>query len=152
MAGDAWRRLLVREKPAGFPQRAGDPRLGSVIQYDADAALFPGDELPSTLHLAARDDTGAIVGCLSLHTSTLNNQPAYQLRGMAIAAHLQRQGIGRQLLHTAEAFVRQTNIHTLWCNARTPAIPFYTALGWTPLSEIFEIPTAGPHIKMQRTP
>jgi predicted GNAT family N-acyltransferase len=122
--------------------RAGLPR---------DTALFPGDELPSTLHLAARDETGTIVGCLTLHLNTFNNAPAYQLRGMAIAAPFQRHGIGRQLLHTAEAFVRQSPVRTLWCNARTPAIPFYTALGWQTVSDIFDIPTAGPHVKMLRT-
>jgi len=38
----------------------------------------------------------------------------------------------------------------LWCNARVPAVGFYESLGWRVVSERFEIPTAGPHVKMVR--
>jgi hypothetical protein len=36
----------------------------------------------------------------------------------------------------------------LWCNARVPAVPFYREMGWAVVSEPFEIPTAGPHVRM----
>ena len=36
----------------------------------------------------------------------------------------------------------------LWCNARVPYVPFYEAMGWRVVSGQFEIPTAGPHVKM----
>jgi hypothetical protein len=40
----------------------------------------------------------------------------------------------------------------LWCNARRtiPAAGFYQKQGWTIVSDIFEIPTAGPHVKMSK--
>jgi GNAT superfamily N-acetyltransferase len=70
---------------------------------------------------------------------------------MATAADMQRQGVGRQLLHTADAFVLTTPIRTIWCNARRIAIPFYQANAWQIISEEFDIPTAGPHVRMLRT-
>ena len=36
----------------------------------------------------------------------------------------------------------------LWCNARTPAVGFYENMRWRVVSAPFEIPTAGPHVKM----
>ena len=38
----------------------------------------------------------------------------------------------------------------LWCNARTPAVGFYSALGWTRHGSEFDIPTAGPHYRMSK--
>ena len=42
----------------------------------------------------------------------------------------------------------ETKIQMFWCNARLAAIPFYKKLGWKIASELFEIPTAGPHYRM----
>jgi predicted GNAT family N-acyltransferase len=36
----------------------------------------------------------------------------------------------------------------LWCNARTPAVRFYQKQGWTPVGEEFDVPLAGPHVRM----
>ena len=38
----------------------------------------------------------------------------------------------------------------LWCNARTPAVGFYQRMGWAVVSDVFEIPTAGPHVRMTK--
>ena len=35
-----------------------------------------------------------------------------------------------------------------WCNARTTAIGFYEQAGWSTATDVFDIPTAGPHVKM----
>jgi predicted GNAT family N-acyltransferase len=121
--------------------RAGLPR---------ESAIFPGDDAPTTHHLAAILDD-RVVGCLTLHLSVWNDHPAYQLRGMATAADMQRQGVGRQLLQAAERFVLTTPQRTVWCNARRIAIAFYQANGWEIVSEEFDIPTAGPHVRMVRT-
>ncbi len=58
-------------------------------------------------------------------------------------------GVGRQLLRFIETELKfdQDN-RTLWCNARVPAAPFYQKLGWRIVSEVFDIPTAGPHVRM----
>ena len=33
---------------------------------------------------------------------------------------------------------------------RAPAVPFYQRAGWTVVSDVFDIPTAGPHHRMTR--
>ena len=119
--------------------RAGLPR---------ESAKFTGDDLPTTRHFAAFLASQAVC-CATFHCNTWNNQPAWQLRGMATDESFRGQGIGRQLLNFAEAeLFRQSPIRMLWCNARAPALRFYQSVGWTIASEIFDIPTAGPHYRM----
>ena len=120
--------------------RAGLPR---------DTAIFPGDGDPAARHFVAETIDGRIVGTLTLHLNSWEGQPAWQLRGMAVDPALQRAGIGAQLLLAAEQSVRnESPTRQLWCNARVPAAGFYEKHGWTVVSEPFDVPTAGPHVKM----
>jgi predicted GNAT family N-acyltransferase len=121
--------------------RAGLPR---------ESASFEGDDEPTTHHFAAV--TGSeIVGCATFLQRPFNDQPGWQLRGMAVRADQQGGGIGKRLLEFAEAFIlSQRYSNLLWCNARVPASRFYIRQGWTIVSEPFDIPTAGPHVKMMK--
>jgi GNAT superfamily N-acetyltransferase len=119
--------------------RAGLPR---------QTAIFEGDEEPTTRHLAAVLD-GRVVGCATLLRRPWMNQPAWQLRGMAVDPQHQRRGIGTLLLQAIEGIVRaEPHSLQLWCNARTPAIEFYRRHGWQRVGQEFVIPTAGPHYRM----
>jgi ribosomal protein S18 acetylase RimI-like enzyme len=69
---------------------------------------------------------------------------------MAVDSDYQHKGIGRELMVEFEQIARQKWVKLLWANCRTPAVGFYEKLGWTVVSEVFEIPTAGPHVKMIR--
>ena len=122
--------------------RAGLPR---------ELAEFSGDDDPTSLHFAA-EDAGLIIGCVTLHRSKWNGEPAWQLRGMAVAPSHQNRGIGGELVTAAEeAILKASDMpRLLWCNARVPALRFYTRLGWKVVSEEFEIPHSGPHVKMVR--
>jgi GNAT superfamily N-acetyltransferase len=118
-----------------------------------ESARFEGDEAETTLHFAAYSSgaEGRLVGCLSFMLNSWEQQPAWQLRGMAVDAPHQRRGVGRELIARAEeALARQGRTPLLWCNARVPAVGFYQKLGWTVVSAVFEIPTAGPHVKMTK--
>ena len=122
-----------------------------------ESARFDGDEADTTLHWAAfaLDAAGCAeeqaVGCLSLMLNSWAGEPAWQLRGMAVDEPLQRSGLGRELLARAEETAASLGTAGwLWCNARAPAIGFYQKLGWATVSEVFEIPTAGPHVKMSK--
>ena len=128
--------------------RAGLPR---------ETAQFEGDEAASTLHWAAYafDASGRVegqaVGCLSLMLNSFEAEPAWQLRGMAVDRPYQGRGLGRELLVRAEEEAAATGMAgLLWCNARVPAAGFYQKHGWTVVSEVFEYPTAGPHVKMRK--
>ncbi|MGN6368146.1 MAG: GNAT family N-acetyltransferase, partial [Phycisphaerae bacterium] len=92
----------------------------------------------------------AVVGFLRLHLSEGMGLAAYQLRGMATGESVRGRGVGRELLAAAEGFVRGAGVGVMWCNARVPAVGFYEKGGWTVVSGEFEIPTAGPHVRMER--
>ncbi len=124
--------------------RAGLPR---------ETAIFPGDDAKSSRHFGAFSD-GRLVGVATIHFAPLLDQPdfdpAYQVRGMATAPEMQGRGAGRALLETCAAAARNAGAQWLWCNARTPAIGFYTRNGFKATPGVFDIPTAGPHVRMLR--
>lgn len=113
------------------------------------SAHFPGDDEASTLHFAACAQDGAAVSCLTLMAAEWEGEPAWQLRGMATAAEAHGRGVGRLLFLHALSEARQRNpAWPMWCNARTSAVGFYQRVGWEVVSDEFEIPSAGPHVKM----
>jgi GNAT superfamily N-acetyltransferase len=119
--------------------RAGLPR---------EAANFDGDDEPTTHHFAALRDAETIA-CATFLRRPFENEPGWQLRGMAVQPDLQGRGVGARLLEFAEQFVlAQGYSKLLWCNARVPAERFYEQNGWRIASEPFDIPHAGPHLKM----
>ena len=112
-------------------------------------AIFPGDDAPTSRHYGAF--RGAeVLCCATLHGSEWAGEPAWQLRGMATAPRAQRTGLGRRVLELIEDDLREHDggVLLLWCNARVPAVAFYRKMGWEVVSAEFEIPTAGPHVKM----
>ena len=124
--------------------------------FPRSEAIFDGDELPTTFHFAAYEKNAehgspleTPVCVVTYQKSELQGEPAYQLRGMATTRLLQGKGIGRLLVARAEEIItKQTGIYLFWCNARTSAIKFYRTMGWLVVSDEFEIPGAGPHVKM----
>jgi GNAT superfamily N-acetyltransferase len=120
--------------------RAGLPR---------DAANFPGDRDLTTVHLAAKDGN-VVVACATVLVNQWEGRPACQLRGMAVDPVYQKRGLGARLLTEIERVAAENGVGLIWANARTPAAEFYRKHGWEIVSEMFEIPTAGPHFKMVR--
>lgn len=118
-----------------------------------DTARFRGDEATTTMHYGAfLDDDQINIGCVSFVLNPWDGQDAYQLRGMATRADLARRGIGSALMLFAQRdLASSTDIRVLWCNARVPAVGFYESHGWTVVSDPFDIPTAGPHVRMTFT-
>lgn len=115
------------------------------------SAIFDGDEQPTTRHYGAFAGKAA-VGCATLMLNRWEGEPAWQVRGMATDARFRGRGLGAALLRMAEAEVDADvpPVRLLWCNARVPAARFYQKLGWVVRSEPFDIPTAGPHVRMTR--
>lgn len=122
-------------------------------------ARFEGDKDKHTLHFGlfladeAGEPVGDPVGCASLMLNMYNNEvPAWQLRGMATATAYQGRGLGKQLLQWIEKYLsgcfEYARVEMMWCNARATAIGFYEQNGWQRVSDVFEVPTAGPHYKM----
>lgn len=120
--------------------RAGLPR---------SEAVFAGDDLPSTHHFAALGQSSGVIGCATFHLNSWQDEPAFQLRGMATDPAWAGKGIGTAVLTRAITTIKSMSpVQQFWCNARLIAVPFYQKLGWKIASERFEIPTAGPHHRM----
>src|SRR4051812_35362815 len=81
--------------------RAGLPR---------EPAYFDGDDEPTTHHLVA-ELNGKIVACATVLRRPWRDQPAWQLRGMAVVHELPGHGIGAMLLDEIERFVRREPVH-----------------------------------------
>ena len=117
-----------------------------------DSAHFPGDEIPSTWHLAVSNSPvkdAPPICCGSFMLNSYKDETAWQLRGMATETGYQGKGFGGELLRCGETMiVVDSKVRLFWCNARVPAIRFYEKHGWKVDSEEFDIPTAGPHRRM----
>ena len=115
-----------------------------------EMANFEGDDEPTTHHFAAilGDE---VIACATFLRREFERQKAWQLRGMAVKPETQMTRVGSRLLEFAERFVlSQNHSNLLWCNARVPASQFYQRKGWTIVSEPFDIPQAGPHVRMMK--
>ena len=125
--------------------RAGMPR---------EAAQFPGDEEESTWHVGLfypcpSDENVPVASCASFMLDPYNGEPAWRLRGMCTETQYQGRGFGGRLLATTEAeILAGSDVRLFWCNARVPALAFYERHGWKVDSDVFDIPTAGPHRRM----
>ena len=120
--------------------RAGLPR---------ETAVFPGDSAPGTVHVVALDNDD-VVGCATMIPSAWEGQRAWQLRGMAVTPTVQRTGVGGLMLKELQRIAQHGagDVRVMWCNARSPAVPFYQRHGWALASDEFIVETAGPHFKM----
>lgn len=116
-----------------------------------DEAKFDGDDEPTAIHFGAFDAAKQLIGCVTLIHRDWKGQPAWQLRGMAVDPAYQKAGIGAAMLAEVDRLVA-TSDHSrqLWCNARIGAKGFYERHGWKIESELFDIPTAGPHHVMSK--
>ncbi|MCW2926472.1 MAG: acetyltransferase, family [Thermoleophilia bacterium] len=124
---------------------------------------FPGDDDPETFHAGAFL-AGELVAVASMYREARpvdapggvapggdhEAGTAWRLRGMATSPQVRRRGAGARALEACEDHARARGGTLAWCNARTPAIAFYEAQGWTRFGEEFEIPTAGPHFVMEK--
>ena len=115
-----------------------------------ESARFEGDDADTTRHYAALLD-GEAVACLTLMAAAWEGRDAWQLRGMATSARHRRLGIGTRLVRHALADIDGIAcMRPMWCNARIAVIDFYRHLGWTVVSEPFDIAGIGPHVTMLR--
>jgi GNAT superfamily N-acetyltransferase len=117
-----------------------------------ESARFGGDDAGTTIHVGAFDAAGRNVCCATGNLNEWGGRPAWQLRGMAVAPDVQRRGVGQVTLAKLVELARaaRPDVAVMWCNARVPAIAFYERQGWRVASAVFEVETAGPHVKMVR--
>lgn len=94
---------------------------------------------------------GKIIGSLTLtpQPKTVNNGKTIRTRQVAIETTLQSKGIGRELMHFAEAFSKEKGFTTMTLHARVSAVDFYKKLGYVITSDLFH-EVSIPHYIMEK--
>ena len=60
-----------------------------------ESAMYPEDDNPEVLHLAARDDASAVIGCVTFFPEPFEGaQRSWRFRGMATVERYRNRGIG----------------------------------------------------------
>jgi ribosomal protein S18 acetylase RimI-like enzyme len=90
---------------------------------------------------------GRIVACLIL---TPEAQDRVRMRQVAVAADLQRQGVGTTLVRYAERFAAERGYTEITAHARESALPFYRKLGYAVTGEP-SIEVGIPHMTVHKT-
>ena len=74
---------------------------------------------------------------------------AWRVRGMATATEARGRGAGRAVLSALVGHAEAQGAASVWCNARLRAISLYERAGLRVVSEVFEPPDIGPHVRME---
>jgi GNAT superfamily N-acetyltransferase len=115
----------------------------------ADAVVtFEGDDEWETVHLAVIEESVDEAAVAVAVVTFIEREcpvrpgtfPARQLRGMAVAADRQGEGLGAQLFAAGLARCRSDGAALVWANARVTAVPFYEANGMRAEGEVFDHP------------
>lgn len=88
-----------------------------------------------------------ILACLILVPDEQTKQ--VKMRQVAVADHIQKQGVGAQLVRFAENWAVQKGYTLMYCHARDTAVPFYLKLGYAVVGEGFT-EVGIPHYYMER--
>jgi ribosomal protein S18 acetylase RimI-like enzyme len=75
---------------------------------------------------------------------------SWRVCGMATAPGERGRGVGRAVLDELLEHARASGGTRVWCNARVPARSFYERPGFHAVSGVFELPSIGPHLVMER--
>jgi ribosomal protein S18 acetylase RimI-like enzyme len=128
-----------------YPLRAQELRQGRPVEIEEDDA-------PYTLHLAARLDggevAGQIVGVVRFHPRDCpwrDTEGSWQLRGMATDPRVRGLGAGRALVAEGLTRLAAQGAQLVWCDARKPAVGFYERIGFTVVTEEYDLRPVGPH-------
>ena len=120
--------------------------FGAFVVAASDAIRSGATVTPDGTVSGATVASNDAIACVSFMERPYGGAAAYQLRGMATRADLARRGIGSALLqHALAELVTRGDARRFWCNARLAAVPFYRRMGWEPASDVFDIPSVGPH-------
>jgi GNAT superfamily N-acetyltransferase len=130
------------------------PLRGEVLRPGEapERLIYPGDEDPGTLHLAAFS-ASRVVGIVTVMADghpSLPQPDDWRIRGMATVASMRNEGIGSALLTRCETHAREQGGTRLWCNARIGARTLYERIGMTVEGEVFEIVGIGQHCLMSK--
>ncbi len=138
------------------PEQLYDVRR-RVLRDDDEAADVSnrGDLEDDSMHFGGFLGTRVVVSA-SFYATTAPfapDEPAYQLRYMATDFDVQGRGLGARLLQRALDELARRGIGRVWANARTSALGFYEAAGWSvvPNSLFVSTETGIDHVVIYRS-
>lgn len=106
------------------------------------------DKMDSTKHFGLKVNS-KIISIATLNQKSLYlypNEKALQIRGMATLKDFQKKGYGSLLIENIIRILKkEKKIDLIWCNARIKIMDFYTKKLFTPIGDIFDIKSIGPH-------
>jgi len=109
---------------------------------------YPEDSFPDVVHLAIIHE-GTAVATSTWFMKECPEKPgitAMQLKGMAVADHLQGEGLGALLIDAGIELAMKRGATITWARARDSAMGFYVRLGFVSTGDGFiDGPTAMPH-------
>lgn len=108
-------------------------------------AVYPADDHPLTLHLAAFDGNRVVAA------GSMFPEHGWRIRGMATAPEHRGKGHGGRVLEGLLRGAAERGGGRVWCNARTAVSGFYERHGFAVEGDPFEIEGLGPHVVMART-
>lgn len=117
----------------------------AALREGREPVVFPEDDDPTTLHLAALDGGGTVVGVASFIDQ---GDGVWQLRGMGVQPGRQGGGIGRLLLDEGLRRLRAAGARHLWANGRDVAQPFYERAGFRVVGDGYEM-VGVPHHRIE---
>jgi GNAT superfamily N-acetyltransferase len=129
------------------------PLRGAILRPNdpPERLIYPDDEQPDSLHAGAFH-AGRLVGIATVARAVCPRASfpePWQLRGMATTPEVRGLGYGRALVELCVAHIAARGGASLWCNGRTTAAGFYTAIGFTAIGKEFVTET-GPHFVFVR--
>ena len=116
---------------------------------------YAEDDTEGSVHLGIRD-SGVLIACstwLPRPWPLDVDVPATQLRGMAVAKHLQSKGLGRILLQAGIDRAMSMGSTYVWARARDNALYFYESNSFTTVGDQFidDATGLGHHLVMLKT-
>jgi GNAT superfamily N-acetyltransferase len=117
-----------------------------------NAVMHDYDFQPDTFHVAAFGPRNQVAACATFYPEPppgKSEDHAWRLRAMASLPHLRGHGYGAAALRYGIAEIRRRGGTLLWCNARTGAVGFYERIGFSVVSDEFEVESIGPHFVME---
>ncbi|MFO7548760.1 MAG: GNAT family N-acetyltransferase [Acidimicrobiia bacterium] len=119
-----------------------------------DELVVPGEDHPDAGWFGVVKD-GELVGSAGVFpepSPDAPEAPAWRLRAMAVDESVRGSGLGAWLLAACQDHVDAHGGGRVWASVRVPAAGFYERHGFVAVSEVWEEPEIGPHVRMVRAP